>query len=122
MANPKLAPYGAAALQTLDKLGVTAALQPRFVQGENIAQTYQFVATGNAELGLVALSQVMVDGQMGAGSFWLVPPSMHDALRQDALLLTTGKTNPAALALMQYLRGDKAKAVIRVKSDASVMD
>ena len=113
IANPRLAPYGAAALQTLDKLGVTAALQPRFVQGENIAQTYQFVATGNAELGLVALSQVMVDGQMGAGSFWLVPPSMHDAIRQDVLLLTTGKTNPAALALMQYLRGERAKAIIR---------
>ena len=113
IANPKLAPYGAAAMQTLDKLGLSQQLQSRVVQGENIAQTYQFVATGNAPLGFVALSQVMVDGQMGAGSFWLVPPSMHEAIRQDAVLLTTGRDNPAALALMQYLKGDKAKAVIR---------
>lgn len=113
LANPKLAPYGAAALQTLDKLGLTAALQPRFVFGENLAQTYQFVATGNAELGFVALSQVMTDGQMGAGSFWLVPPSMHGEIRQDALLLNPGKGKPAALALMQYLRSDKARALIR---------
>ncbi len=113
IANPKLAPYGAAAMQTLDKLSLASHLQSRIVQGENIAQTYQFVATGNAQLGFVALSQVMVDGQMGAGSFWLVPPSMHEAIRQDALLLNTGKDNPAALALMKYLKSDKAKAVIR---------
>lgn len=113
LANPKLAPYGQAAMQTLDKLGLSTALQTRFVQGENIAQTYQFVASGNAELGFVALSQVMTDGQMGAGSFWLVPPSMHEAIRQDALLLHPGKGKPAALAFMQFLRSDKARAVIR---------
>lgn len=113
IANPKLAPYGAAALQTLDKLGLAAALQPKLVQGENIAQTYQFVATGNAQLGFVALSQVMQDGQMGAGSFWLVPPSMHEAIRQDAVLLHPGKDSRAAQAFLLYLRGDKARALIR---------
>jgi len=113
LANPKLAPYGQAAVQTMEKLGLVNTLQARFVQGENIAQTYQFVASGNAELGFVALSQVMNDGQMGSGSFWLVPPSMHDPIRQDAVLLQTGKGRAAAMAFMQFLKSDKARAVIR---------
>ena len=87
LANPKLAPYGLAATQVLDKLGLTAQLQPRFVQGENIAQTFQFVATGNAPLGFVALSQVMEDGKIRKGSAWQVPASLHDPIRQDAVLL-----------------------------------
>lgn len=113
IANPKLAPYGLAATQVMDKLGLTATLQPRFVQGENIAQTYQFVATGNAQLGFVALSQVMVDGKIGQGSAWQVPAEMHEPIRQDAALLETGKGNVAATALMQYLKGEKAKAIIK---------
>lgn len=113
IANPKLAPYGLAATQVMDKLGLTATLQPRFVQGENIAQTYQFVATGNAQLGFVALSQVMVDGKIAQGSAWRVPADMHEPIRQDAALLETGKGNAAATALMQYLKGDKAKAIIK---------
>ncbi len=113
IANPKLAPYGLAATQVMDKLGLTATLQPRFVQGENIAQTYQFVATGNAQLGFVALSQVMVDGKIGQGSAWQVPADMHEPIRQDAALLETGKGNAAATALMQYLKTDKAKAIIK---------
>lgn len=113
IANPKLAPYGLAATQVMDKLGVTAALQPRVVQGENIAQTFQFVSTGNAQLGFVALSQVMADGKIGQGSAWQVPADMHEPIRQDAALLETGKGNAAATALMQYLKGDKAKAIIK---------
>lgn len=113
IANPKLAPYGLAATQVMDKLGLTATLQPRFVQGENIAQTYQFVATGNAQLGFVALSQVMVDGRIAQGSAWQVPADMHEPIRQDAALLETGKGNAAATALMQYLKGDKAKGIIK---------
>ncbi len=113
IANPKLAPYGLAATQVMDKLGLTATLQPRFVQGENIAQTYQFVATGNAQLGFVALSQVMVDGKIGQGSAWQVPADMHEPIRQDAALLDTGKGNVAATALMQYLKTDKAKNIIK---------
>lgn len=113
IANPKLAPYGAAALQVLDKQGLTAQVQPRIVTGENIAQAYQFVASGNAQLGFVALSQVMEDGKIAKGSAWIVPASLHEPIRQDAVLLATGKDNPAALALMQYLRSDKARAVIK---------
>lgn len=113
IANPKLAPYGLAAMQTMEKLGVAHTLEPRFVRGENIGQTYQFVASGNAELGFVALSQVMVDGKIAQGSAWQVPAELHDPIRQDSVLLKTGQDNPAAQALMQYLKGDKARAVIR---------
>jgi len=113
IANPKLAPYGLAAMQTMDKLGVTAQLQPRFVQGENIAQTHQFVATGNAQLGFVALSQVMADGKITSGSAWQVPTDLHEPIRQDAALLTPGKDSAAATALLGYLRGDKARAIIK---------
>lgn len=113
IANPKLAPYGLAAIQTMEKLGVAQSLEPRFVQGENIGQTYQFVASGNAELGFVALSQVMVDGKIAKGSAWQVPAELHDAIRQDAVMLGSGKDNPAAAALMQYLKSDKARTVIR---------
>jgi molybdate transport system substrate-binding protein len=113
IANPKLAPYGAAAVQVMDKLGTTAALQPRLVQGENIAQTFQFVATGNAQLGFVALSQVMADGKILSGSAWQVPASLHDPIRQDAVLLQSGKDSAAAAALLTYLRGAKARAIIQ---------
>lgn len=113
VANPKVAPYGAAAAQVMNRMGLTAALQPRLVQGENIAQTFQFVASGNAQLGFVALSQVMEDGRIGKGSAWQVPASMHDPIRQDAVLLLPGKDRAAATALLQYLRSDKARAIIR---------
>ncbi len=113
LANPKLAPYGAAAVETLTRLGVLGAVQGKFVQGENIAQTYQFVSTGNAELGFVALSQVMKDGKVASGSAWIVPASLHAPIRQDAVILAGGKDNPAAIALAKYLKGDKARAVIK---------
>ena len=113
IANPRLAPYGAAAIQVLTHLNVLERWQPRFVQGENIAQTYQFIATGNAELGFVALSQVMQDGRIQSGSGWVVPERWHDALRQDAVLLKQGENNPAALALLRYLKSDAAKVVLR---------
>lgn len=113
LADPKLAPYGAAAVQALGKLGLLEALAPKFVQGESIAQTYQFIATENAALGFVALSQVQVDGRVAQGSAWLVPAHLHEPIRQDALLLKAGLGNPAAVALLQYLRGDKARAIIR---------
>jgi len=113
LANPKLAPYGFAAIETLTRLGLLANLQPRFVQGENIAQAWQFVSTGNAELGFVALSQVMKDGKIGNGSYWLVPDSLHAPIRQDALLLAPGKGLPAAEALLKYLKSGKSRAVIK---------
>jgi len=113
MANPKLAPYGAAAMETINKLGLQQHLQARIVQGDNIAQTYQFVATENAQLGFVALSQVFVDGKMAQGSSWIVPASAHAPIRQDAVLLTKGRDSAAAAALLQYVRGERAKSLIR---------
>ena len=113
MANPRLAPYGAAAVQVMDRLGLTAQLRPRWVQGENIAQAYQFVASGNAQLGFVALSQIMVDGKIEKGSAWHVPAHLHDPIRQDAVLLAPGKDSAAAAALLDYLRSNKARAIIR---------
>jgi molybdate transport system substrate-binding protein len=113
IANPKLAPYGAAAMETLTKLGLLPGLQPKFVQGENISQTYQFIATENAPLGFVALSQVFTDGRLKEGSAWVVPASLHQPIQQDAVLLNGGKDNPAATALMGFLRSDKAKGIIR---------
>ncbi|MEO8014602.1 MAG: molybdate ABC transporter substrate-binding protein [Polaromonas sp.] len=112
LADPKLAPYGAAAIETMTQLGLLERLQPRFVQGENIGQAYQFVATGNAPMGFVALSQVMVDGRIDKGSAWVVPAMLHAPILQDAVLLNPGKDNPAALALTRYLRSEKARAII----------
>ena len=113
IANPKTAPYGAAAIEVLGRLRLLDALLPRLVQGENIAQAHQFVASGNAELGFVALSQVWYDGALTGGSAWIVPASLHAPLRQDAVLLRPGNGKPAAQALLAYLHGDKARAVIR---------
>lgn len=112
IANPKVAPYGAAAVDALTALGLLDAVSPKFVTGESIAQAWQFVATGNAELGFVALSQVMAQGAP-KGSYWLVPPELHHPLRQDAVLLKPGTGNPAAEALLVYLQSDAAKAVMR---------
>lgn len=113
IANPKLAPYGAAALEVLAGLGLGTTLAPKVVQGESIAQAYQFVATGNAELGFVALSQVFADGQLTQGSAWVVPHQLHAPIRQDAVLLEPGRNNAAAAALLAYLRGEKARQIMR---------
>lgn len=113
LANPKVAPYGAAGLEVLKARGVADAVAPKLVTAESIAQAYQFVATGNAELGFVALSQVAVPGQATKGSYWLVPPSLYGVIRQDAVLLKAGKRNPAAAALLTYLKSDAAKGVIQ---------
>jgi molybdate transport system substrate-binding protein len=113
MANPKVAPYGAAALEVLKARGVADAVGPKLVIAESIAQAYQFVFTGNAELGFVALSQVAVPGKPALGSYWLVPANLYGEIRQDAVLLKAGEKNPAAAALLAYLKSDAAKAVIR---------
>jgi molybdate transport system substrate-binding protein len=112
LADPKLSPYGAAALQAMKALGVHEALTAKIVTAENISQSYQFVASGNALLGFVALSQVLKDGKI-EGSAWLVPAKLYQPIRQDAVILEKGKGKPAAEALMKFLKGDKAKAVIR---------
>jgi molybdate transport system substrate-binding protein len=112
IANPKLAPYGEAAVQTLRALGLEHRLRPKLVMGESIAQAYQFVASGNVELGFVALSQVMHDGKMAKGSAWMVPAKLHRPIRQDAVILTKGKPDPAVAELMEFLRGEEARAII----------
>ena len=113
IAAPKLAPYGAAAVETLTRLGLLAAVEPKFVQGESIGQTFNFVSSGNAELGFIALSQVFENGQLKSGSGWVVPATLHSPLRQDAVQLARSKGNPAAGALMQYLKTDRVRAIIR---------
>jgi molybdate transport system substrate-binding protein len=109
IANPAAAPYGAAAVEVLKALGVAEMLQPRIVQGSSIAQAFQFVDTGNAELGFVALSQVV---NTTAGSRWMVPQGLYRPIRQDAVLLKTGQDSAAAKAFLAFLRGPQAKGVI----------
>lgn len=109
IANPALAPYGAAAVQTMKRMGVYDALQPRIVQGNTIAQAFQFADTGNAEVGFVALSQVI---EKPEGSRWVVPETLHDPIRQDAVLLKKGAADEAAKAFLAYLKGPEAGAVI----------
>lgn len=113
IANPKVAPYGAAALEVIQARGLAEALAPKLVTGESIAQAFQFVATGNAELGFVALSQVVVPGKPVSGSHWLVPASLHTEIRQDAVLLKAGEKNPAARALLDFLKSAPVQALIR---------
>ena len=109
IANPATAPYGVAAMQVLAKLGV-ATSDDKLVRGENVAQTLQFVDSGAVDLGLVALSNVMGRSDR---SFWKVPANLHEPIRQDAVLLTAGRSNLAAQALLDYLKSEKAKQVIR---------
>lgn len=110
IADPKVAPYGLAAVETLRKLGLYDRLRPRIVQGSSITQTYQFASTGAAELGFVALSQVVTEK---GGSRWLAPANLHTAIDQQAVVLKTGARNPAAHAFAAFLKTAEAKAVIR---------
>ncbi|MBZ9667639.1 molybdate ABC transporter substrate-binding protein [Pseudomonas sp. LMG 31766] len=112
IANPKAAPYGLAATQVLDKLSLSEAVKGKLVEGQNITQAHQFVSTGNAELGFVALSQVYKDGQLSSGSAWIVPDALYDPIRQDAVILKQSANNPAAVALVEYLKGPEAAKVI----------
>lgn len=113
VANPRLAPYGAAAMQVLGKLGLAEQAKDKFVMGENIGQTHQFAASGNADLGFVSLSQVWQDGKLTGGSAWLVPTALYTPIRQDAALLKRGEANAAARALLDFLKSPEAQAVIR---------
>jgi molybdate transport system substrate-binding protein len=113
IAAPKLAPYGAAAIEVMTKLGVWPTLEAKTVQGESIGQAFSFVSTGNAELGFVALSQVYEGGKIKRGSGWIAPANLYSPLRQDAVQLARGKDNKAATSLIAYLKSDKARAVIR---------
>ncbi|WP_293778583.1 molybdate ABC transporter substrate-binding protein [uncultured Oxalicibacterium sp.] len=113
LAQPKLAPYGLAAEETMKKLGLYDTLTPKFVLGESIGQTFTFINTGNAQLGFVALSQVYEDGKLKSGSAWIVPANLHNPIRQDAVILNKGKDNKAAAEFIKYLKTESVKALIR---------
>ena len=115
IANPDTAPYGLAAVETLRALGLYTAAAPRLIRGDNIAQTYQFVATGNAPLGFVALSQVIDHAE---GSRWVVPETLYAPIHQDAVLLARAARNPAAGAFMQFLGSDAARRILIRYGDA----
>ena len=110
IADPAIAPYGLAAVQSLRKLGLYDRLKPKIVQGSSIVQTFQFVQTGAAEVGFVALSQVI---NRPEGSRWIVPATLHSPIDQQAVLLKTGANNPAAKAFMAFLKSATARAIIR---------
>ena len=109
IANPVGAPYGAAAIETLKALKLDETLKPKIVQGNNIGQTFQFVDTGNAELGFIALSQMAGKSE---GSRWMVPQTLYTPIRQDAVLLKKGASNEAAKAFMTFLKGAEARTII----------
>ena len=113
IANPKLAPYGAAAVQTLQALGALERLRSRLVEAANINQTFQFVASGNAEVGFVALSQVTRHDRLQKGSAWIVPANLHDPIIQEAVVLKRADRNPAAQAWIRYLASNSAHEIIR---------
>lgn len=112
-ANPKTAPYGLAATQVLDNLGLTASTSSRLVQGESIGQTYSFIQTGNADIGFVAMSQVVRNGKLSQGSMWEIPPSLYAPIHQDAIVLKRGTHNDAALALMKLMQTPAIRDLIR---------
>jgi hypothetical protein len=110
IADPTAAPYGAAAVEAMTRMGVYAKLEPKLVKGSSLTQTYQFVSTGAAELGLVALSQVI---KQSGGSRWLVPAKFHKPIAQQAVLLKTGANNPAAVAFIKFMKSPQARAIIK---------
>lgn len=113
VANPKTAPYGAAAMQTMRALGLEPnTLRSSLVRGENVSQTYQFVASGNADLGFVALSQVTGPGRPAGGSHWVVPSALHEPIEQQAVLLTRAEHDATARAFLDYLRSPEVVALI----------
>ena len=112
-ANPKVAPYGAATVQVIGKMGLTAAITPKLVQGESIGQTFTFVSTGNADVGFVAMSQVLEGGRLKSGSMWVVLQELYSPIRQDAVVMQKSASNEAAQALMKLLKSPNIKDLIR---------
>ena len=112
IAAPKLAPYGAAAIQTLTKIGMLAPLQAKLVMGDSIGQTFSMISSGNADLGFVAMSQVFEGGTLKSGSAWVVPANLHSPLKQDGVVLARARSNPAALQLMTFMKSPQARAIM----------
>lgn len=112
IANPNLAPYGIAAIEVIDALKITSAVANKLVRGENIAQTYQFVSTGNAEYGFVAYAQLLASISKPSGAYWLVPEHLHRPIMQDAILLKRGEQNMAAREFLEYVQSEQAQQII----------
>lgn len=113
IANPKIAPYGEQAVQVLKNLGIYQQLDAKLVQGQSIGQAFQYVSSGNVQQGILALSQVTHDGKLTAGSAWIIPSKLYQAIKQDAVLLNKGKDNPAAREFLDYLKTPAAVQIIR---------
>jgi len=113
LANPRTDPYGAAAMEVLERLGLKTQLQAKIIRSDNVSQAYQYVATGAAEMGFVALSQIQVHGAEGQGHYWTVDTSLYAPIRQQALLLKTGEGNAAARRFLQYLRSAAGREAIK---------
>lgn len=112
IANPRLAPYGAAAMQVLSALGLRETLGSKLVQAENVMQSYHFVHSGNADLGFVAFAQLTTGNGLATGSVWLPPQDMYDPIRQDAILLMRARDNTAAKALMRFLGSASVQSIV----------
>ena len=115
LANPKTAPYGRAALQTLETMQLLDAIRPYRVTGQNIAQTFQFVASGNAQLGFIAQAQLLALPESERGSYWRVPKKMHSPIQQMAVMLNRGRENSAAEAFLTFLQSPQAQSIIRAR-------
>jgi molybdate transport system substrate-binding protein len=113
IANPLFSPYGVAAKETLTKLTMWNSIQRKLDKGDDLSQTYQMAASEKDDLAFIALSQVMRDGKMSAGSWWLVPAEMHNPIRQGAVLLTGAKDRTTAKAFLVFLKSEKARAAMR---------
>lgn len=113
VANPKLAPYGLAAYQTMEKLGIKDAVQPKVVEGDNIGKTFQFVKTANAQAGFIALSQCYKDGKMTSGSGWIIPQEYYEPIAQDAVLLKHGEKNEGAKRFLEFLKSSPEATKVR---------
>jgi molybdate transport system substrate-binding protein len=112
-AEPKMAPYGLAAQEVLQKLNLWDKVQSKLVTGESITQAYQFAATGNAELSFIALSQIVKDGKVTEGSWWIVPADLYSPIKQSAIQLSAAKDKAASQAFLEFMKSEKALAIIR---------
>ncbi|MFT6986036.1 MAG: molybdate transport system substrate-binding protein [Psychromonas sp.] len=113
IANPKTAPYGAAAIEVLKNLGIYQQLKGKIVEGQSVGQSFQQISSGAVELGIIALSQVLVDHKIASGSGWIIPTTLYQPIQQDAVLLNEGKTNPIAKDFLRYLQTPECKEIIR---------
>lgn len=112
IANPVTAPYGLAAQQTLERLGLWNTMQKTVVRGQNITQTFQFAASGSVDAAFISLSQIKSGDYVGKGSYWLVPQTFHDPIEQQLVLLEKGKHRPAAKALIEFIRSSEGRKII----------